>query len=189
MGNQCPEGYELQSGVCYKECESGYTMNDEGMCVLNCPFGWQDVDNTCLKPPRSNYRNGTGFATKLECAKIGGECYACNGLYYPVCYPGFSNVSCDICTPICQDGTVTQDNSCKKVSKKSSNVIPSQLSYTMIFIILTLLLIAIAIFIRIFQKGSITGEDIFDIEYGTPGKNDAFSIITGEKSSTKKIYI
>jgi len=189
MGSQCPNGYVFESGVCYKECENGYTINDDGMCVLDCPFGWEDVDNTCLKPINSNYRNGTGFATKSECTKIAGECYSCGSLYYPVCYPGFSNVSCDICTPVCQDGTVTENRECKKVRKKSLSAVPSQLSYSMIFIILALLLLAIIIFIRVFQKGSITNEEIFDIEYGTPGKNDAFSIITREKSSMKKFYV
>ena len=189
MGSECPRGYVDVSGVCYKECDDGYIINDQGLCVLKCPLGWTDSNGVCEKPPQSDYHNGVGFATRKECENVAGVCYSCKSKFYPLCHAGYGPSSCDVCTPLCQDGQATTNTYCSKILKKSDDQVPTSLSIATIYLILTLIIVALAIFLTVLTRKKITSEQVFDIEYGVPGKSDAYAIITGKRASAEKFFI
>ena len=189
MGSYCPDGYVDGGGVCYLKCPSNYVNDDSGNCIELCPSGWKESNNTCLKPSGSTYYNGDGFTTEADCVNVAGECYKCSGKYFPKCYPGYSNDTCNTCTPLCQNGTVNSDNNCLKVVKPSGKSVPTQLSWSLILFILALVITAIIIFITAIKNRGVSSEKVFNIEYGTPGKNDAYARLTGQVANRKEIYV
>lgn len=180
----CPSGYEYFDGICLS-CPNGY-QNVDGECVSKCPAGWTDDGSYCIRPKDSKYKNTTGFNTQTECANVAGECYYCKGKYYPKCVTGYSEV-CDECVLTCPGDGRTVGN-CKKTTIKPT-ISPSSLTLTAIIIILSLLILAIIVLYQSLKYGRVTSDQVYDDEFGTPGRSDAYAIITGQRENEKLIYV
>jgi hypothetical protein len=191
MGLQCPSGYETCGGKCYEKCPAGTTNDCKGNCLEPCPAGWKENGEYCLKPSDSDYSNGPGFDDLKTCTDVAGGCYKCsNGKYYPNCLPGYEEKKCSVCTLSCpSDPNEKNGKMCKKKIATRVKVSPSVLSWSLVFFIITIVIVAIVIFIRYLEGNKITRESAFDIQYGEPGKSDAYAVITGKKISSQEFYV
>lgn len=184
MGNQCPNGYTECDGVCYQKCPSGYQNNCE-KCISVCPLGWTDDGDYCLKPPDSDYSN-IKFSNDIDCANVAGNCFKCGNNYLPDCLPGYQPIDCNKCTLICPDGVTSSGDKCMKKKYDNLNAIQASLSTSTIFIIISMIIIAIIIFYTaVYSNKDQNSDNVFDIEYGTPGINDTYALISGEKADLR----
>lgn len=72
----CPEGDEMQNGLCYKKCDSNYNGNGP-ICWQKCPDNFRDDGGYCAKP--ESYTRGAGRIPNATCPE-GQEWYA-SGCY------------------------------------------------------------------------------------------------------------
>lgn len=123
----CGSGQELDAGLCYDRCRSGY-RGVGPVCWESCAAGFRDDGAFCAKP--GPYGRGAGYPWKFGDAPfdLGGARRRCerdhgagnceqNGLIiYPKCRSGFHNVGCCICSPNCPAGMTDIGVSCAKRS-------------------------------------------------------------------------
>jgi hypothetical protein len=123
----CPSDKEYQAGLCYTKCRDGF-HGFVTICSRNCPDGFRDDGLYCRKP--SDYGRGTGYGLlngwKEACEKSddpGAKQYGCEqwtgafpltDFWYPKCAPGFRNVGCCFCTPVCPNNWDDIGISCRK---------------------------------------------------------------------------
>lgn len=113
--SSCPEGMQNSVGLCYPMCKAGY-YGIMAQCIQECPNDFRNDGYYCFKP--SAYGRGSGYAIwdKSKCRKRNRE-YGCEkygAMYYPNCKPGFRNMGCCICSPICSSGMTDIGISCQK---------------------------------------------------------------------------
>lgn len=130
--------HQDKSGLlCYPKCKSGYT-GLAFVCWQDCPKGFRDDGAFCAKP--APYGRGVGFpwkfgdkafsldAARARCAKKHGRgnCEKSGQIIYPKCKPGYKNVGCCVCSPICPSGMGTDIGvSCTKKSYTRRTILPS----------------------------------------------------------------
>ena len=122
----CGAGRELDAGLCYPVCQSGY-HGVGPVCWQGCPGGFRDDGAYCAKP--AAYGRGAGYPWEFGDAPfdLGGARRRCehdnpggceqNGLlYYPKCRANFHAFGCCVCTPNCPAGMADIGVSCQKHS-------------------------------------------------------------------------
>jgi hypothetical protein len=105
----CKRGH-TNSPFVINACPPFSTTIENGICVSDCPEGFQDVGIYCLKPKvifKKIYRNPEECDGNIGCVKLG------DNLYVDRCPKLFSSISV-MCFPECPYGTIDQGNSCKK---------------------------------------------------------------------------
>lgn len=105
MSSKCPDGEELDAGLCYKKCPSGYTGVGP-VCWGDCPSDTKDIGATCAK---KSYGRGAGTIPK-DCKsdqdKDGDLCY-------PKCRHDYRGVG-PVCWGVCPSGFRDAGISCAK---------------------------------------------------------------------------
>lgn len=94
---RCGPNEEIDAGLCYKKCRSGYYGAGD-ICLKHCPQGFKDLDLFCTDldiQTKQSYPRGIG--STLICSSNEEQ----NGaLCYPKCYSGFHGVG-----PVCWQNT------------------------------------------------------------------------------------
>lgn len=122
----CGAGKQLDAGLCYKKCNSGY-KGVGPVCWSSCPSGFPDHGAFCGKPKA--YGRGGGYPWKFgdkafsldgarkRCRKKHAQgCEKWGAIIYPKCRSGFHNVGCCVCSPNCLSGMKDIGVSCAKKS-------------------------------------------------------------------------
>ena len=101
----CPEGEELDAGLCYKRCDEGYTGIGP-VCWGNCSNNTTDIGAICNK---KSYGRGVG-TTPTECsADKEKDALLC----YKKCETNYKGIG-PICWGICPSGFGDAGNFCSK---------------------------------------------------------------------------
>ena len=122
----CPSGQVLDAGLCYPDCQSGYSGVGP-VCWQRCPAGFRDDGAFCGKPQpygRRSYPWEFGDPpfdlgnARRRCERDhgAGKCEQDGLIFYPKCKPGFHNVGCCVCSPNCTGGMTDIGVSCAKKS-------------------------------------------------------------------------
>ncbi len=122
----CSNGMELDAGLCYKLCKSGY-HGIGPVCWGNCPPDFRDDGAFCYKPKpydRPQYPwiigDQVGSDTKMwqrcEDANGKGNCVKEGLIVYAKCKEGFNKAGCCLCSPACPEGFADAGVSCTKPS-------------------------------------------------------------------------
>lgn len=115
----CSSGYELNGGLCYPVCKSGFHAVGCCVCSPDCPTGWTDTGTGCTKP---TYSRGVGTlpGTCASGQELNG------GLCYPECDAGYHAVGCCICSQDCPSGFADTGTGCTKPTySRAIGTIPS----------------------------------------------------------------
>lgn len=112
-GNGC-EKYGL---LWYPKCDNSFHSVGCCICSPNCPNGFTDQGEFCLKP--SSYGRGAGHETQQSCVKSGDHDANTNGceqygLWYPKCDQGYNNFGCCTCSQACPEKWTDIGISCAK---------------------------------------------------------------------------
>lgn len=155
MGQSCSVGQNLENGLCYKQCRTGY-YGVADYCWQSCPSNFPDSGLTfCEKP--DGYGRGIGYSSKEACESSsthGAQENGCeiNGVrWYPICDKNFHNYDCCWCSATCPAGMSDAGLTCEKDRyNRGVGVIPTLgMSWTTILIIILALLIVLMISIKI----------------------------------------
>lgn len=74
--------------------------------AYDCPKFFEETHTGCEKP-LSLWR---GNGQKKKCR----NCQECGNKWFPICPPSFVATECDICAPVCPDGTIDHEGVCIK---------------------------------------------------------------------------
>lgn len=106
--SNCPAGQEQQAGLCYNQCNAGFTGVANSCNASSCPSGWRDDGLFCAKPNLSTQCPAGFKDIGISCAKATydrgvGKPLSCGpgeeqdgGLCYPSCQAGSTGVG-----PVC----------------------------------------------------------------------------------------
>lgn len=133
----CGAGRELDAGLCYDNCRSGYSGVGP-VCWGRCPSGFRDDGAFCAKPDA--YGRGAGYPWQFgdgfdlngargrcEADHGAGNCEQNGAIIYPKCRSNFHNVGCCICSPDCPSGMTDIGVSCAKASYgRGAGTVPNQ---------------------------------------------------------------
>ena len=193
LGSICPDNTTLINGMCYAPCPSGYSLyNDssgEVVCRLDCPCGTIEDKDYCDKLYPEYYSRGIPYFTRNECLVQAEACTTYNNQWYPVCKDGYGVIK-DKCYKLCPNGKLTTDNKCPRVNIPFTQqpVAASYSLYTIIWIISVIVFIAVAIYFFLFGS-SRSNDKLAELQYGTPGVNDTYAILKGQKVNDPYIEI
>jgi hypothetical protein len=105
----CKRGH-TNSPFVVNACPPFSSSIENGICVSDCPEGFQDEGLFCLKPKvifKKIYQNPEDCDSNIGCVKLADR------LYIDRCPKLFSSISV-MCFPECPYGTIDSGNSCKK---------------------------------------------------------------------------
>ena len=97
---RCPSGMRLENGLCYTECNDGYTAGIT-TCYQDCPSGFGNFISSCMKP---SYNRSPCWKSSSCNRKIG-------WFYYRSCSSGYYE-SGTMCYKSCPDGMTDIGLSC-----------------------------------------------------------------------------
>ena len=135
---ECPADHERNAGLCYPKCKAGYAGVGP-VCWAQCPPGYSDIGAFCQKS--AAYGRGAGYpwkfgdkplsldAARARCSKDNPQgCEKSGEIIYPVCRPGYTQVGCCLCSPVCPAGFTDTGTGCTKPSYgRTAGVVPTSL--------------------------------------------------------------
>ena len=155
--NGC-EQYGGSGGLWYPKCDPNFHNVGCCICSPNCPTGFTDQGEFCLKP--SSYGRGAGHDSNQSCQKSGDHGAKGNGceqygLWYPKCDTGYYNFGCCVCSQQCPTGWTDIGISCAKPTySRGAGGIPDYgilraiLKYFGIFALVIIILVIIVAVIK-----------------------------------------
>ena len=114
----CDGNQELDAGLCYESCQSGYTGVGPVCWEMSCPEGYADDGATCRRDvhifSKDSYGRGVGtIPSDIFAGTCSGNQEYDTGLCYPPCNSGYDGVG-PVCWRYCPSDYTDDGATCRK---------------------------------------------------------------------------